>query len=583
MKIRKQLLTLLAALLIGSFASAQALEELLPAETLFALGVQDLDDVSAYLEDFLAEWERLEVGQALAALFSEGSEELEYEAEDAEAVLEQFEDLEVMDLLGQDAWFAVSASPFNPLPALTLLTRVSEDALPQVQAKLEQAVQKAGTEVKELTEGAYTFYQVPLEDPDEFVQVVAYAVVDDLIAVSTNPEVLRGVLRRLGGGDDGFTATAEYEATLGALDAGNFYSFLSYAKIQEAASPFAQGLGLDALVTRLSDLFATASAVGSVSRLTPEGVTSESVQLLDVTGGDAAFHALLTQRETATLDTVAFVPADALSYASSFVDLSGWWRYLNSLTASVPELGGDLNTLITSFFGISLQDAIFAWTEPQVSVITTDVAEVTQPGVPSDNLLGESVYLIATSDEAAASAGLEQLFQTVSMMLAAFGDPTGGMGSASVTETEISGVNVTSFTITPGISISYAVTDGYALIATSDAAMQAVLNARQEGMSLAEEAAFTAMMELVPDDAVSFTYSDAGAAMEAAAEQIATQVQTVVGLGGASQIDFDETTEATETLEQFMEFVASRLGSSISFTVVEDDILYTYSETEVAW
>lgn len=599
MKLSKRLWTLVVALLLGSFASGQALEDLLPAETLVAVGVQDFEGASEYLDDFVAEWERLEVGKALADLFAAGSEEFdeetaetgeaeestgtEEETEEAGALLEPLKDLDLKAFVERDAWLAVSVSQFNPLPAFTFVSRLSPEALPQVQAQLEQGLQEAGERAQELTEGDYTFHQVALEEPDEFIQVVAVSQVDDLLVVSTNPDVLRGVLRRVGGSEDGFTTTPSYAATLGSLEAGNFYLFLSYAQIQQAALPFTQGLGMDALVNRLSQLFATASAVGSVSRVTPEGIISESVQVLDVAGGDPALHTLLTQRAAATRDTAGFVPADALTYSSSQVDLNGWWSYLNSLASSVPELGGDLDTLLASFVGISLQDTFFAWTEPQVSTISTGLGDVTQPGMPSDNLLGESVYLIATQDEAAASAGLEQLFQTLSTMLAAFGDPTGGTGSASTTQTDVGGVSVTSFAITPGLNISYAVTGGYALIATSEDAMLEVLTTHQGGASLANEAAFTSLMQRVPDDAVSFTYSDAGAAMEATAEQIVTQVQTMVGLGGASQLDFDRTTQATDTLQQFLQFVASRLGSSISYTVTEGDGLFTYSEAEVAW
>jgi hypothetical protein len=592
MKLSKRLWTLVVALLLGSFASAQALEELLPAETLLAVGVQDFEGASEYLDDFVTEWERLEVGQALADLFAAGSEEFDEEdaeteegeeAAAAEALLEPLANLDLQTFVERDAWLAVSVSQFNPLPAFTFLSRLSPEALPQVQAQLEQSLQEAGARAQELTEGAYTFHQVALEDPDEFIQAISVSLVDDLLVVSTNPDVLRGVLRRVGGSEDGFATTPTYAATLGTLETGNFYVFLSYAQIQQAALPFAQGLGMDALVNRLSQLFTTASAVGSVSRVTPEGVTSESVQVLDVAGGDAALHTLLTQRAAATRDTVRFVPADALSYSSSHVDLNSWWSYLNSLASSVPELGGDLDTLLASFAGVSLRDTFFAWTEPQVSTISTGFGDVTQPGMPSENLLGESVYLIATQDEAAASAGLGQLFQTVSTMLAAFGDPTGGTGSASTTQTDVGGVSVTSFAITPGVNISYAVTDGYALIATSEDAMREVLAAQQGGSSLAEQIAFTTMMQRVPDDAVSFTYSDAGATMEATAEQIATQAQTMVGLGGASQLDFDRTTEAADTLQQFLQFVASRLESSISYTVAEGDSLFTYSEVEVAW
>ena len=62
---------LLVALLLSLFLSsalAQSLANLLPAETFLAFGTRDLAQHENKLEPFIAEFERLELGAALAKL-----------------------------------------------------------------------------------------------------------------------------------------------------------------------------------------------------------------------------------------------------------------------------------------------------------------------------------------------------------------------------------------------------------------------------------------------------------------------------------------------------------------------------------
>ena len=147
-----------------------------------------------------------------------------------------------LDVLGQEAWIALSASSFSPLPAATLITQLTPEALEQVTPLLEQA--NAQENPESFTEGDYTFYQLPIEDADP-IQVIAYAQADDLLMLSTNPDVLRGVLRRLGGADEPNFANSEgYSQTLSSLDSGTFYGYLDYVGIAAAAEPLLAGLRL---------------------------------------------------------------------------------------------------------------------------------------------------------------------------------------------------------------------------------------------------------------------------------------------------------------------------------------------------
>ena len=60
---------LAAALLLWGLASAQSIPELLPENTILALGMQSLADQEARFQPFVDEFERLELGQALEGTF----------------------------------------------------------------------------------------------------------------------------------------------------------------------------------------------------------------------------------------------------------------------------------------------------------------------------------------------------------------------------------------------------------------------------------------------------------------------------------------------------------------------------------
>ena len=581
-------------LTLGGLAAAQDLAGLLPEETFLALGMQDLEGASDKLADFSAEFERLDVLGALTALAGSGGASGgtasggamsggtmpggamsggamtsmdDLSAEDKQAL----EDLGSLEVLGQEAWLALSASSFSPLPALTMVTRVTPEGAQKVQALLD----KAGTEgVETLEESGATFYQLPLEGTEP-LEVVAYTLTDDLLALSTNPDELRGVLRRYAGADEPNFETAEsYVATLGTLQEGTFYSFFNYARIAEVAAPYAQSLGFDALVTRLSQAFTTAGAVGGVVQLTDDGLVTESFQALDQAGGDTSLYALLSADTAASTDVS--VPKEALSYAANAFDWSGWYDYLNELALSVPELGGDLDSLILSFTGLNLRESIFSWAGDQLVTVTTGLSGAAEPGVPSENLLGEAAYLVQTTNAAAAERGLGNLLENIGRVTSSMSDPQGGDGTAQRTQETLAGVDVTRFEVAPGTTIFYAVNGGYALIGTSEGAMEAALTAQTEGGR-------DDLFGDVPGGATGYAYTDDQATFENLAQTLSAQIQTAAGMGGAANLDFDAVEKASNVAEEFLSFVSTRLTSSTSYSEKTDGNIRSYSETGVTW
>ena len=554
-------LVALGALALAGGASAQELARLLPAETVFALGVQDLADQRERLEPFIAEFERLELADAFAEIGGASAEE---DVDLEEEMPEALRGLDPLDVIGDEAWVALAVSPFNPLPGVVVLASLEGDAEAAFASVIEERAAEAG--VERFEENGREFWVEHFEDSEVPVAGVAWTLQDGLLVVASNPEDLRGVLRRLDGAADPGLADAEgWNATLGAFDPANAYVYVDYAAIAEAATPLASGFGFEDAVERLASALATAGVSGGTVAFTDAGFESVGVQVPNAAGGDALLYALLTNDEPAERAALAFAPADALAFSASSNDLEAWWEWLDSIVASAPELGlGSLDEA-TAMFGIDVRGGLLDWVGSQTATVTTGVAEAAMPGQPGANLLGEAAYLLRAEDEELAGAGLQALLATLSGTASAFADPTGGAGGPSApTVGEVAGVTTTTWTLVPGAEVSTAVVDGWAVIATSEDALRAVLEAPGSGAG-----ELAALVDEVPAEATSFTVSDDRAALEGSASQVAEQVQMFAGMGGGADLDFDAVQTASERIEEFVLFIAERLGTSVAWSDVE--------------
>ena len=562
--------TLIASLLLlSSTGLAQDLPALLPADTVLALGMVDMFGVSELTTDFQDEFERLEIASAFAAIAGVG------EADELEAGLPA--GVSLLDVLGTEAWVSVSVSSFNPFPVITLATVLEPNALEALTPLIEETAQ--GSEA--LQEGDYTFYTMFLEDPDAPVQRIAYGVADDILLLSSNPDTLRSVLRQAGGSTEASLADTEsYQNTLAELEEGDFYGYLNYAAVAQALRPFASGLGFDTLFARVNEMLQTLNATAGVAWLTPDSLESEGIVRLNQAGGDTTLYTLLTSRGFADPNTATLAPESTIGFTTGYTNLPAWWDYLNELSMSVPELGGSLNDVALSFTGVDLEVALFSWMGTQLTSIVTGAGEVVQPGMVSDNLLGESVYVISTTDGAAAARGLGQLMQSVSMTLAMFADPSGGMGNAELEVSDVAGVSVSTYTMAPGVTISIAVDGGYAYIAPSLDALVASLSGAG---SLVDDVNYQDSVALVPGDASSFSYSDNSASLSATAEQLISQLQLLAGIGGASNLDFDAVQAASDDIQAFLDFVATRVDTSVGYSQRNGEEIYNYSQTPIDW
>jgi hypothetical protein len=601
MKLFPVIRTFLFAALLFTSVQAQELAKLLPADTFFALGIQDWVSHRDKLQPYVDEFTRLGLGQALLDLGESSSAAAsggvadslglgEESSEDTEATTEEmstdeflkewqarFGDTDLLDMFGTEAWIGVSATASNPLPALVLLTKLTPEVSAQFATVIAEENPKQNAET--LTEGDLEFYTFTDTTSDTPI-TIAYALQQDTLMLSTNPDVLRGVLRQFGGSSDpNFTSAAGYQSSLATFESGNSYAYFDLPTIANNYAPLAKQVGFEQLIDRLVQAFNTAGVTSGVSRFTDEGTEGEGLQAVNPDGGDASLLALLTEIGTADRSVLERAPADALAVSSSHANLTGWWDYLNEIVAVQPELGGDLDTILQGF-GLDLRSTFFNWVGSQFFSVTTGISETVEPGVAAGNLLGEAVYMFEASDEAAAQEGLTNLVQTISAQVAAFADPSGGTGNAAESSTDIAGVSVNNFEITSGVSLSYAVTNGYALLATSQDAMTKVL---ESSGSLQDVEAVQSLLTFIPEDASSFAISNDQVTLQSTASQLSSSIQTTAGIGGASNLDFDKVEAASAKFEEFLNFVAERLGYSVSYSKQGEAGVTSAGRTEVRW
>lgn len=565
-------LAVAATLLLGT-ASAQQLTNLLPQESFAVMGVSGIGQHEAKFQPFVNEWQRL----GLTDLFTEAfPEDEEFDVD--EAIPAEFADLDLFDFLGDEAWFAVSASRTSPLPAFSAVARLSPAAAAALQQTLDREV--ADGEFQTLTEGNIEFR---VGASDEFDDPIAFAIDGNFVAVSTNPDVLRGVLRRYqGAAEPSFLDSRGYADTVAPLLPSNMVVYFDLPHIVDLAEPFVTGMGFDASVARLARALRTFGSYASVSRITNDGIETLSLQVLGDPSLDPALYDLLSTNVPASPSAQAFVDANAVSYQASGVNISGWWNYLSNLTADLQELGvGNLDEFIAQNIGLDLNQMLFGWMGNTFAAVTpfTTVADI---GVTPDNLLGDSLYLIETTDPAAADMGLEMLISMGTMFAGAFLDPYGegdGMPAAP-TERTVAGVTVDSYDIGEGVVVEVAITGGYVIVATSSDVMDGALQAYAAGGSL--PASLAALADNIPLGAGNVVLQDGAASFRMIGQMLTSQFGLFTGLV-SSDIDFDAAEQASEALAEYIEFLAGKAGGQYGYGVADGSVLRGYSLTGVDW
>ncbi len=573
-------LVAVAAVALLTAASAQSIPDILPQETFAAFGVNDLSRHEAKFQTFIDEWNRLELTERLEA--ATPLDELD-ENGDLDELMQQFEGLGLLDFLGGEVWVAMSADSSNPLPTFTIAGHFSDVTIDFIERKLAEEL---GDDVivQALTEGSMDFTVYSDADGDgDFGEAMALARDGDFMAVSSNPDVMRGLLRRYQGSEKGgFSSSASYQAALAPLIPSDVFSYLDLPQIIDLVTPFAQGMGFDQSVERLSNAFKTVGTVVSAGRLTDAGIESFSVQVLGNPSLDPTLYSLLSSRSPVSSATRSFVPAGSVAYQAQSVDLGAWWGYLNELVADMPELGiGSIDQFLMEMTGLDINALLFSWMGDDLAGITVTAPVASEVGISAENLLGDSLYLVEITDADAARAGLEQLLAMAGETAGAFVDPMGEGGNFEPSTRNVAGADVTVYTFAPGVEAETAIVGGYLLIATSSSAMDAALNAHASGGDLSGDLA--ALAKSLPLGASSVSVSDDAAAMSAMADTVMSQFGLLFGMTGGAGLDFDAAESAGEGFSEFIHFVADRFGGSHNYSVADGNVVRGYGLSNVTW
>ncbi len=569
----RPLRSLVAVLVAAAFlaaATAQSLAALLPSETLAAVGVQGLAQHKDQLQPFIDEWDRLGL-----------TDLLEQSGGDAvgDEIPADLQGMNLFDVLGDEVWIGVSASSASPVPAVTVVGRMSDKAAALLSSSL--AEENAGSEVQTLTEGKIEF-KVYTSDDDEMP--VAMAQDGNFLAFSTNPDALRGVLRRYQGAKEpNFTDSKTYSSTLAAISPALVSFVIDLPAVVDVVMPFAKGMGFDQSAQRVANMLKTMGVFATTVRLTDAGVETLSLHALGDRSLDPALFDLLSNKTGYPSAVLSFVPDSAVGVQAGATDIPAIWAYLNQLVGQLPELGiSDLDSFISDNLGLDLNLMLFGWMGPGTASITISSPAATQPGITPENLLGDSVYLVAVKDEAAAAAGLSQFLTMATSMGASFVAPDSDSGMVQPTTRQSSGVDVTSYAVGDGLTFETAFTDGYLLIATSSGAMDASLAAHASHRS-GLAGALAPLQKNVPAGATTMALSNDQASLRTLADTLLSQLGLAAGMTGSEDLDFDAVEATGDALTQFVNFVADRLGGSYSYQVPDGNVIRGYGLLSVTW
>ncbi|MDZ7799901.1 MAG: hypothetical protein U5K81_03780 [Trueperaceae bacterium] len=560
----------------GATASAQSLPSLLPQDAAVAIGLHDLASESERVQPFLDEAERLGLIDTLgAAIPAEATDELDVEEN---PVPEALRGLETMDVLGQEAWLVVSASQSRPIPAATMIARVSPDTADAFATAMADAMGE-DPGVARLEEEGRGFYTRMPSDDDDLPLPLAYAQSDDVVVASTDVEIVRFVLRAQSGVDEPSMDDAPLYASLQELGDGAVRWMMDADPLLGAAQPFAASTEFGPLLSRFRDAIRTAGPSTGVIRVTDDGIASSELQRPDASGPDASLHGLLTQSDAPGAEVLSFAPAGAIAVSAGTFDVNGWWAWLDDVLGSVAEQGVPTATQALAMFEIDARSVLLDWAGTRIAQVQASPPEAVQPGVTPNALLGSQVLLIDSRDDAAAKEGLATLLGAIGPNLGAFTSPD-AQGSAAPTRVEVAGHEVLRLEISDGFLIDAAVVDGWVLLSGSSDATATALEAYAQGggASVLNDA-----HAQVPSGVRSWSVSDTQGALRGSVGGLVGQLQMMAGMAGGANLDFQSVDEAGTAIEAYAEFVAERLGASVSYTTVEDGALRSQGSTEIDW
>jgi hypothetical protein len=361
---------------------------------------------------------------------------------------------DVRSWLGSQLSLIVLRSSDAAIPAeVSLLASTNDSAAQAMFAKFKSG--PVGT-TQRWTSATYDGVTVHAgQDPSGGTDI--WAINAHTVIVGTSETAVDEVIDTSQGKHAGLTSEADYTAVQARVPADRLAFLYLDVPHLGAMIPSAGSLGVSSALSGYE-------GIGEAVVASSSGITVTGTINFDPAKLSAATRATLGVAAHAN-GALAYIPGDAFG----FVTLVGLPQTLKSLVSlAVPGLGASGSQALDQL-GITGASGI-------ISHLTGDAGvEVEQlPGaqIPSGALL------IATDSSTAAQRFLDQLATTVC-------PAAQGCGSSAVTQQTYKGVTISSITIsganTSELSPSWAVDDGWAIVASTPAEVRAVIDAKRGG------------------------------------------------------------------------------------------------------
>lgn len=365
MPLRGALLAALIALLAaGQLAAAQAapasFTRILPETTLLAIYAQPGGGSAQVFEELAAELDLdaaretlrklgVVLGSAADDAFDLGldlSEPDGYDEMIAEltatcpALGAALEGVDPDELSGRVA-LGVSMSAYSPLPAVMAILRTDD---PELGNAVFDAITGCYDSGVALSEGDVPFYV--LGDGSDFPVVVAQ--LDDTLLLASDPEALRGMVRRAGGANEPSLAGTRIGGLARGLTGRGVAFTLNLAAVADLLANFAPMLGSEPeqlqLIERVLNTLRVVNGVAASAAFDDAGLVIDTVVAVDREVAEAAGERELLDLLSCSGCTPAapsLIPAGAASLSRSSYSVEALVAWLDSWLADIEALMGD--------------------------------------------------------------------------------------------------------------------------------------------------------------------------------------------------------------------------------------------------
>jgi hypothetical protein len=462
-------------------------------------------------------------GEALDGMGGE-ADLLAETAEACPAAADALEGLEPDGFL-TEGLLLLSLTPFAPTPHGLALARVADE--PRA-ADLQDALVGCfgGTRLEQDGVALEVLF-----DGEDLPLIVAR--VGDVFVAGTEPNLVRGVVRRAGGATEPALSGTPLGAALARLEPGGVGFGLDLTGLAGVAEALAGSVPPEAaeLLSRAVAAVETLGVVAGRVGWTDDGLRFEQVHAWPETAPDAALAALLADPRRA--ERPVWIPAGAVGASASLIPLRGIVDYVDGWLAALEEpLGArvDLRGLAADVLDLDLDAALLSWIGETVQVVQLEPYGTDLRGWVQGPA---QLVVVPVLNEDLARAGLAELGEGGLRLLGLaatladdplgmggdpFGEPfadpfaTGpggddtvdalfGPGSVVVTRETVGGLEVDRLRVGPTLDMAVAIVDGRLVLATPFRALGTLLELRSGAADAAADPAWRDALAAWPDEA----------------------------------------------------------------------------------